>query len=179
MQQRQKVDRNAVRYLGIVLIALSFAGGGVAAAARVKKRCLSLGSIISFLKIFSVELGFAMSETGVLVQSAAAKMESPPCFIESFGEFAEKVENLPEAWKKAVLKHKSDLCLKQNELETVLQLGGIFGNYDAAGQMSAINAAEIQISEMYSSAQSECEQKARLCRTFGMLAGAAAAIILV
>ena len=168
-----------MRYVGIVLVALALAGSGIAAAARVKKRCISLGSIISFLKIFKVELEFAMSETGLLVRSAAKIMESPPCFIESFGELAKESENLPEAWRSAVLRHKLDLCLKQNELDAVLQLGGILGNYDAERQMSAISAAEIRLSEMYSAAHSECEQKARLFRTLGMLTGAAAAIILI
>jgi len=168
-----------VRYIGIVLIALTFGGIGAVAAARVGKRCSSLSNILSFLKMFKVELRCSMSETELLVYSAAETMEQPPCFVEDFRLFAAEGESLPNAWRSAVMKRRQELCLKRNEMDAVLQLGGIFGSYDAAGQTAAIDAAEIRLEEMYSSAQKECAQKVRLYRTLGMLGGAAAAIILV
>ena len=166
-----------MRYAGAILIMAACALSGFIAAGRTAKRVSSLGGIIAFLKLYVVELGCSMSCTDELIRSTAG-ISGAPCFVERYGRLSDEGMSLPEAWKRAVAESRDRMCLEREETRIIAELGEIFGRYDVQGQIRAIESRTAQLETLLSRADRCREQKTPVYRTLGVLAGAAAAIVI-
>ncbi len=166
-----------MRYAGALLIMAACALAGFIAAGKTAKRAAALGGAIAFLRLYAVELGSSLSPTGELIRSTA-EISGAHSFAVSYAKLEASGVSLPEAWKRAVWDCRERLCLEKRDARLIAGLGDILGRYDAQGQIQAIAACIAQLDALREQAERLREQKAPVYRTLGVLAGAAAAIVI-
>lgn len=96
-------------------------------------------------------------------------------FIAEIIEMSQTRYDMHEMWREAVI--KSDI-LHGDEKDIMVSMGNILGTSDTDGQISAIELHKKRLERVLENAVREYEQKGRMYRSMGVLAGAMAGIML-
>ena len=100
-------------------------------------------------------------------------------FIKRCNEKLETNKNFPEVWKLSLDESKSELALTKEDYEPLKQLSEIIGAYDVEAQTSGITLLENIIKLSIADAVEQNKTTGKLYRSLGILAGIAAAILVI
>lgn len=145
------------------------AAEGYRRSVRLKIRVKTLGEIERMLSGFAIEIRCSALTVDELMNRSRGQ------FAELFARCREESENSKSAWEAA--------CglLPQKDEETALlrELGHSLGTSDRAGQLQLLELYCDRISELRSTAELSCSQKAQAVFRVGILCGIAAAVLII
>lgn len=161
--------------LAIIIAITSFAGCYFSSALRTR--------LVNLKKI-----NFLIDEIIILLRYKASTVyEITDCLAsnERFADFyflkkiyANSGISFQQNWNNAV-ESQPPSSLKVNELEILADIGKNLGTSDMEGQLSMLNLQRAELESLIASAEKEYENKAKLYRSLGVLAGAFISVMLI
>ncbi len=147
---------------------------GLAASDMLKKRCSYIEEMMNILRQMSVYIRYDRTELSKLLTAVDGKER---VFVtDSLIAAADSGAGFETEWENCV---KRLPYLRGEDKEPLYRLAKLIGKSDADGQTALISCAEESLDIRLIKAQEEYKQKGRLVRTLGLLAGAAAGIMLI
>lgn len=164
-----------IKLLGLLAVTVSCAMGGFYISSMKRKRVSQLEEIIRLIKEIEISMGFSR----LVLYELFERLRKNGAFSKL--EFIDKIEDRGrpffEEYREAIL--KSDLALKQDELELLLSFGKELGTTDANGQAGAAVLYGKMFEGRFITANADCERKCRLFSSLGVLTGVFISIILM
>lgn len=145
-------------------------------AAGLSERVSSLERSLRLLCHLRDRLRFLRPSVRSLIQNAAAVEDFAPLgFLGRCRDEMERGVDFPSAWKEAV--RSADV--RDREARDILEsLGDILGGSDLDSQLASLELCRDRLELCLEAAREHAAKHKKLYRTLGVLAGAAAAIIL-
>lgn len=168
-----------MKWLGCVLALCACGALGWSAAAELKRRVSQLRAFLAALEEMERELCCRLTPMPELLAGLGER--APGEVGQFFARCAAQMEGLdgPFAplWDGALV--RSGLCLTQEDLGVLAELGGILGRYDAPSQCSAIAQVKGRLEENLAGAAERRDRLGRVYGVLGLSAGAVLAILLL
>lgn len=170
-----------LRLIGAILVAGGAAAMGLAAAGTLKTRVDVLSSLILALDTIQTEITFRLTPLPELI-ALLEKQVSPPA-NQLFKNCSRYIAELGQRtfcsiWASAV-EESTALELTLDEKKILSELGVFLGRYDAESQASAIAYTRHRLQRLLDGALDNRQKQGKLYRLLGVVAGAAAVIILI
>lgn len=170
-----------IKILGAVLITAATTAVGLSSAGRLKTRVRSLSSLITGLDLMRSEISTRLTPIPEILELLAREAAEPArgfflsCLVKQ-----KKLRGKPfsAAWR-AALSECAELELRENEMQTLLELGGALGRYDAERQAEAIAKTRSRMETFLAAAEGERDREGKTRALLGAAAGAAIVIILI
>ena len=157
---------------GILLLLLSGCWG-VRRRLMLKRRCTLLGELRLLLEHYSIEIACTAPTLDELARLGQGE----------FGELlrccAEDEPDIRQAWSCAVTRLGELPHCGSEEAELMAELGRELGTCPAESQLSLLKLYAARLDMLYQQAEKISEQKGRLYRSGGVLAGLGAAVMLL
>lgn len=170
-----------MKYLGILIMAGTLAGGGFLAAERFRERLLLLRLLRQMayglknqILYSNATLPEALRETGQRFHEgrSGVLLEPGSLFIRA-GERMEREGGTPFSliWEEELGRLPKDFPLDRSDMQALSALGGQLGYADRSMQERTLLFYLEQTEEAIESLKQELESRTRLCRCLGMAAG--------
>lgn len=143
---------------------------------KLSERVKTAELLISLVDEFSSQIRFQ----SLTISEIVGNINSNDSYsrLDFVGEIMKMLKSrydIHNVWNEAVM--KSDILCKE-EKEILVSMGNMLGTSDISGQISALELHRKRLERVFSKAVREYEQKGRMYRSLGVLAGAAAGIML-
>ena len=157
---------------GLVILLL-FSCWGLRRRYFLKRRCILLGELRLLLESYSIEMACTAPTLGQLALQGSGE------FGELLRSCAEEIPDIRRAWAAAVQKLGALPYCRQEETELLSELGRSLGTCPAESEISLLRLYSARLDRLYEQAEKVSEQKGRLYSSGGILAGLAAAVLLL
>ncbi len=167
------------KILGALLIVAGCGWVGFAMAASVRQEKAALQQLLQVLEFMKNELAFRLPPLPELCTAAAAQSSGVIAAVlnELAAQLDKQLCDRAEAAMEAVLDQTAKLSVRVRQ--NLRRLGTSLGRFDLQGQLSSLEAAAEICRQDLEAIQSHEEERVRSCRTLGLCAGAALAILLI
>jgi stage III sporulation protein AB len=163
---------NAVRLLGVVMVATSGCAAGISAGIERKKRFRALSELISAIDVLENEICYRCSP----VCDALAVAAEASTVLRTASHFAgNNPLSLSAAFRDAAAQHR----LSPEDSVVLAELGSAVGRYGAEEQKVFFEYAKARFQARLSPEEESAYRTAKLYRTLGICGGLAAAVILL
>lgn len=156
-----------------LLIMLVCAVCGFRGSILLKRRC----GLISELRLLVEHYAIEISCTAPTLSELAKQGQGE--FGEILRSCAEEEPDIRQAWRSAVSRLSELSYCGKEEAELMSELGRELGTCPAKGQLSLFKLYSARLDRLYQQAEKNFEQKGRLYRSGGVLAGLCAAVLLL
>lgn len=170
-----------VRIIGMVLIFTSASALGFGAAMRVRTTRNQLQGLDDALGMMACELRYAMTTLPGLCGAVAnvATGAIGELFRELSRALCRSDLQSPEAAMREAIDKTKRLCLPQNIIFCLLELGQNLGQFDVEGQLAVIEQSRQRIRACLSQYAADAPQRCKSYRTLGICAGMALVILML
>ncbi|GHU91472.1 hypothetical protein FACS1894202_12980 [Clostridia bacterium] len=163
--------------IGAVLLIAGAMFCGGSAARRLSERTKVLTSLTSAIGFIRAEITFGYTPLPIVCEKlTGAYGELRALFEPCAGDITSDLGFEPR-WQSAI--NAANFPLKTDERETLRELGGVLGRYDAESQRAALERAESRFAAFADLARLEQREKSRLYGFMGAAAGIALTILIV
>ena len=153
------------------------AGLGLLRACRMSARVTELEGCLSFLDSLEEELRYTRAPIGRIAASLAGREEYARLpLAREWARGCQEGKPSWEAFQRAV--ESRDSSLAPGDRQTVAPLAQVLGCTDLEGQLSAIRLVSTLLGRRLEEATRQKDSRARMDISLGVLAGAAAAVLL-
>ncbi len=168
------------KYVGAALIFAACTSEGMFLAYRLARRAETLKKCLEFLETVMVDVKYSMEPVYELFEylCAGGRYETL-LFPRLCYEQMENGTPFPKALRGAVEQSRRRLELTAVDAELLSSLGDILGSTDAEGQQLLLEGRRAELKQLYEEAQRQSEKLGKLWRTSGVLAGAAALVLIL
>lgn len=166
-----------LRLIGGLMAATVSALYGFGMANRLKRRRDFLTALSGALSFIAAEIKFGRYH----MPNIFAKIDNVPSLCGFFTTVGEKMaeDGLRKAWGCGLETVSERACLRAEDVQTLMSLGGELGMSDVSGQSDAIARAVTHIDEGICNAREEYERLSRVYRGCGVLLGVFFLIIVI
>lgn len=172
---------NTIRWLGMILIAGASVSVGFGAALRIRQTTTQLGQLANALEVMRCELEYAMTPLLQLCQVVAktSKGAIHALFV-NLGQALTQDEtwDTSRAMRQAIAQTKT-LCLPEDILFSLLEMGQTMGKFDLDGQLSMLEMTQKRIQACLERYQRDQAQRCRSYQALGLCAGAALIVLML
>ena len=166
-----------MKLVGIAMIVACTAGLGLLRACRMSARVAELEGCLSFLDSLEEELRYTRAPIGRIAASLAGREEYARLpLAREWARGCQEGKPSWEAFQRAV--ESRDSSLAPGDRQTVAPLAQVLGCTDLEGQLSAIRLVSTLLGRRLEEATRQKDSRARMDISLGVLAGAAAAVLL-
>ena len=156
------------------LMILFICGGwGLAQRIKLRRRCELLRELRLMLEQYSIKI----SCTAPTLEQLAR--ESEGVFGSILWECAAETPDIRSAWSSSVQRLSALPCCGKEEAKMLAELGRALGTCPAESEISLLRLYSGQMDRLCDEAEKTSEQKGRLYSSGGILAGLAAAVLLL
>lgn len=155
------------------IILLLCAACGFRKSIMLKRRCTLIQELRLLLEHYSIE----MSCTAPTLEELARQGQGE--FGGILRQCAEKTPDIRQAWSNAVEQLSALPHCGKEEAAVLSELGQALGTCPAENELSLLKLYSARLDRLYEQAEKVSEQKGRLYRSGGILAGLGAAVLLL
>ncbi len=168
------------RLMGCVLLLCACVGMGVAAVMGLRARVVQLRGFLAALEEMAREVQFRLTPMPELLSNLGDRLKGP------VGEFfrlcaggLDGLDRRPfsKLWREAL--EATDLCLEEEDLLLLEELGNSLGRYDSRRQCEALIQTRDRLEENLIAAMDRRERLGRVYGALGLAAGAFLIIVLI
>lgn len=165
------------KIIGMILITAASSMCGAAASAGLSERKKRIRLIMLMTEKTASLIEYRALRTSEILRSLAEDAAfSDLGFISRAADDLGSGMSFADAWKNGV---ESDAVLSDEERRYLLRLGGFLGKSGVRGQLSLLEIHRNEAESMLEAAGREYDEKGKLYRSFGVLAGAFISVMLV
>lgn len=162
---------------GMIMITAASSMCGAAASAGLSEKKARIRLIVLMTEKMSSLIEFRTLMTSEILRDLAADPSfSGLSFVRTAAAELSCGINFADAWEKGV---NSDTDLSEDERRYLLRIGVSLGRSGVKGQLSFLAANRNEAEAMLEAAGREYDEKGKLYRSFGVLAGAFISVMLV
>ena len=156
-----------------ILIFLICSAWGFRSSLALKRRCVLLGELRMMVEQYSIEIACTAPTLPELARHSQGQFGRILC------EAAGKTSDIRSAWSAAVdeLSRLPECGAEESAL--LRELGGELGTCPAESQLSILKLYSARLEQLYSAAEKNSQQRGKLYRSGGVLAGLGAAVMLL
>lgn len=162
-----------VKIIGAVMTGLACGYFGFRFSATLKMRAKTLADIVTSLEMLESEIFFSRNK----LKKAFLHVDRCGIFSDAANEMEEN--GIKRAWKHAVEKNQTRLCLTNSDAEILYTFGKNIGKTDTDDQIKNIKYIKTMIKEQEKQASGEYSRFGKLYRSGGVLVGLMIVIILI
>lgn len=163
-----------IRSFGLLLLLITAAMGGNAAAKSLEARVKRLRTLEWFCEAAGSELKYLLPTVKELLCSLAARADFQELVF--LRTAAEESCAFPESWRHAL---ETDKTLCADEREILRTVGSTLGSTELSAQLSALKLCCERLRRLREAAESEVVRRGRLYRSMGILTGIFLVILLL
>lgn len=170
-----------LRLIGAVLVIGATGAMGLSGVRRLRARVAAIGSLVVSLELMESEICSRLAPMRQVLEQLSDEAPDPArklfrnaaAGMERLGKFA-----FSQIWREAV-KSTRELGLRQDEAETLSELGLCLGRYDVKEQSESILRVKRRMESFLKRAEAERDRDSKLHAFFGIASGVFAVIILL
>ena len=155
---------------------------GILFSQRYRERVLYLQGLINALQMLETKIRYISEPIPDAFLDISARLDNPAqnLFRQTAGYLkSEYGLSAQEAWRKALGEEVASARINQEDKDAVLSFGASLGQTDVEGQIKNISLTMCQIRTQVQRAEEERKKNEKLCKSLGIMAGAAICIILI
>ncbi len=172
---------NVIRWLGMILIGGAAASVGFGAALRIRKTTTQLRQLSSAFEVMRCELQYAMTPLPQLCQVVCKTSKGAiQTLFDHLGQILSEDAacDTSRAMARAIEQSKS-LCLPDEIVFALLELGQTLGQFDLDGQVSMLEMSQKRVKICLERYEQDQSQRCRSYQTLGLCTGAALIILML
>lgn len=162
-----------MRIIAGLIVLLLCTAWGFGSSAVLRRRCVLLGELRLLLEHYSIGISCAAETLEELAAGGRGE------FAQHLRKCAAEETDMRKAWARAVKELSGRAYCGEEELAILSELGEKLGTCSAEGQLSLLRLYSVRLDRLYGQATENADKKGRLYRSGGILAGAAAAVLLL
>lgn len=169
-----------MRMLGAAMVMVGMVGLAWRAVGRLGERVELLRSLQGSLSYMEEELAFRLTPLPTLLEHLAQNRQGKVgAFFQEVLTEMDRVEDvsLRQSWVRAV--EESLPLLKEEERQTIAELGKVLGQYDAQTQAQSLRLAGERLAGAYLKAQSDRQRLGKVYLVLGMAGGLVTVLVLI
>lgn len=170
-----------MKIVGAICICVSTAMLGLRFGSAEKTRYRTLCGLITALDFMIAEISCLLTPVKSLLEKLAIQAPEPTRrFFAQCMFRAETQIDIPvtQLWQE-IVKEADYLCLRQQEVELLCEIGNVFGRYRSDEQVDLLKGIRGRLETLKETAKEEQSRNVKVYRSLGITCGIAIAILLI